>query len=101
MLFGLLSTWFCGKAQIFVLEYLNNMLIHNLRNVGGPLLWEALGHGLLGLGLKRVLDVNMNYYYVWLNHVNKNVSYVWLPDVSLNVFYVWLPDVNRNVSYVW
>ena len=36
MLFGLLSTWFCGKAEIFVLKYLNNMLIHNLKKCGRP-----------------------------------------------------------------
>ena len=32
------------------------MFIFKLRVVGGPLLWEALGHGLLGLGLKRALE---------------------------------------------
>ena len=31
------------------------MFIFKLRVVGGPLLWEALGHGLLGLGLKGAL----------------------------------------------
>ena len=31
------------------------MILFKLRVVGGPLLWEALGHGLLGLGLKRAL----------------------------------------------
>ena len=32
------------------------MFIFKLRVVGGPLWWEALGHGLLGLGLKRALE---------------------------------------------
>ena len=31
------------------------MFLFKLRVVGGPLLWEALGHGLLGLGLKRAM----------------------------------------------
>ena len=31
------------------------MFLFKLRIVGGPFLWEALGHGLLGLGLKRAL----------------------------------------------
>ena len=31
------------------------MILFKFRAVGGPLLWEALGHGLLGLGLKRAL----------------------------------------------
>ena len=33
------------------------MFLFKLRVVGGPLLWEALGHGLLGLGLKRALPL--------------------------------------------
>ena len=33
------------------------VFLFKLRVVGGPLLWEALGHGLLGLGLKRALPL--------------------------------------------
>ena len=31
------------------------IFIQKLRTVGGPFLWEALGHGLLGLCLKMAL----------------------------------------------
>ena len=82
MLSRLLSTRFCGKAQIFVLKYLKNMLIHNLKNVGGPLLWEALGHGLLGLGLKRALPT----LYVTIN---------WPTFISIKFSVL---KINRKVS---
>ena len=54
MLFGLLPTLLGGKTEISMLGFMCK-----LRVVGGPLLWEALGHGLLGLGLKRAL---VRYY---------------------------------------
>ena len=38
------------------------MFLFKLRNVGGPLLWEALGHGLLGLGLKRALVTALAFF---------------------------------------
>ena len=34
---------------------MNFLITHKLKNVGGPLLWEALGRGLLGLCLKMAL----------------------------------------------
>ena len=40
------------KTDILTMTFL---FTHKLKNVGGPLLWEALGHGLLGLCLKIAL----------------------------------------------
>jgi len=40
------------KLDILTMTFL---ITHKLRNVGGPLLWEALGRGLLGLCLKMAL----------------------------------------------
>ena len=52
LLFGFLSILLDGKTHIYSWIY---VFLFKLRVVGGPLLWEALGHGLLGLGLKRAL----------------------------------------------
>ena len=39
---------------------MNFLITHKLKNVGGPLLWEALGRGLLGLCLKMALNTALN-----------------------------------------
>ena len=53
MLFELLQTMLGG---IYTWIY---VILFKFRVVGGPLLWEALGHGLLGLGLKRALSATV------------------------------------------
>ena len=43
------------KIDILTITFL---FIYKVRNVGGPLLWEALGRGLLGLCLKMALQLS-------------------------------------------
>ena len=39
------------------------LFTHKLKNVGGPLLWEALGRGLLGLCLKIALNKTTGFFW--------------------------------------
>ena len=58
---GLLTKLLEGKKKdILTMTF---FFTHKLRNVGGPLLWEALGRGLLGLCLNMALvGINLNKY---------------------------------------
>ena len=57
MLFELLPTLLGWWQNLDIYAWIS-VFLFKLRVVGGPLLWEALGHGLLGLGLKRALNTN-------------------------------------------